>query len=59
MNQESIVLDQKVLTDNKKNIDIKAETLCIHGDNPNSLKVVRAVCDMLKTENINIQPYSS
>lgn len=56
---KSIVLDQKVLTDNKKNIDIKAETLCIHGDNPNSLKVVRAVCDMLKTENINIQPYSS
>ena len=56
---KSIVLDQKVLTDNKKNIDIKAETLCIHGDNPNYLKVVRAVCDMLKTENINIQPYSS
>ena len=55
---KSIVLDQKVLTDNKKNIDIKAETLCIHGDNRYSLKVVQAVCDMLKTENINIKSYS-
>ena len=55
---KSIVLDQKVLTDSKKNIDIKAETLCIHGDNRYSLKVVQAVCDMLKTENINIKSYS-
>ena len=56
---KSIVIDKKVLTDTKKNIDIKAETLCIHGDNQNSLKVVRAVCDMLKTENINIKSPSS
>ena len=56
---KSIAVDQRVLTDNKKHIQIKAETLCIHGDNPDSLMVVQGVSKMLKAENFNIQSYSS
>ena len=56
---KSIAVDQRVLTDNKKHIQIKAETLCIHGDNPDSLMVVQGVSKMLKAENFEIQSYSS
>ena len=56
---KSIVVDQRVLTDTKKHILIKAQTLCIHSDNPNSLTVVQGVSKMLKAENISIQSYSS
>lgn len=52
---KSIVQNQTVLTDNNKNIDIKAKTLCIHGDNPDALKTVKGVYEMLREENINIQ----
>lgn len=35
----SIVIDEKVMTVSNKNIKIKADTLCIHGDNQNSLQL--------------------
>ena len=52
----SIVIDEKVMTVSNKNIKIKADTLCIHGDNQNSLNAVKAVSEMLKNENIQIHP---
>lgn len=54
----SIVIDEKVMTVSNKHIKIKADTLCIHGDNQNSLNAVKAVSEMLKKENIQIHPPS-
>ena len=54
-----LVVNQKVTTDNNLQIDLKADTLCVHGDNPNALKLVKEVCDMLKKENIKIQSHFS
>ena len=54
----NIIVERKVLTNNNKMIDIKAETICIHGDSPSAVQAVRSVCNMLRKENINIQPHS-
>ena len=59
MNQvKSILFEHKVLTNNNKLINIKAQTLCIHGDSPNAAQTARAVYRMLKEENIKIKPHS-
>jgi len=55
----SILIDNKVLTNNNKTIDIKAETICIHGDSPNVIKTLQAISQMLKKENFIIKPYPS
>ena len=55
---KTIVIEGAVLTDTYKLIKIKPETLCIHGDSPNSAAAVKAVYSMLKKENINIQSFS-
>ena len=34
----SIVCDEKIMSNNNKILNLKAETLCIHGDSPNSLE---------------------
>ena len=50
----SIVCDQKIVSNNRT-LKLKAKTLCIHGDNPNSLEVAQALTNMLKKEKIKIQ----
>ncbi|WP_041779389.1 5-oxoprolinase subunit PxpA [Belliella baltica] len=39
----SMIFDQKVKTISGKKIDIKAETLCIHGDNPSALPILQMI----------------
>jgi len=51
----SIVCDEKIMSNNNKILNLKAETLCIHGDSPNSLEVAEALTNMLKKEKIKIQ----
>ena len=50
----SIVCDQKIVSNNRS-LKLKAKTLCIHGDHPNSLEVAKALIEMLKEEKIKIQ----
>ena len=50
----SIVCDQKIMSNNRP-VELKAKTLCIHGDHPNSLEVAKALTNMLKEEKIKIQ----
>ena len=50
----SIVCDQNIVSNNKS-LKMKAKTLCIHGDHPNSLEVAKALRGMLKEEKIKIQ----
>jgi len=54
----SIILNHRVITDKKKSVGIEAQTLCMHGDNPNSLKTIKALRQMFTVENINLKPYS-
>ena len=51
----SIVCDEKIMSNNNKILTLKAETLCIHGDSPNSLEVAKALTNMLIKEKIKIQ----
>ena len=51
----SIVCDEKIMSNNNKILNLKAETLCIHGDSPNSLEVAEALTNMLIKEKIKIQ----
>ena len=51
----SIVCDEKITSNNNKILNLKAETLCIHGDSPNSLEVAEALTNMLIKEKIKIQ----
>ena len=52
---QSIVCDGKIMSNNNKILNLKAETLCIHGDSPNSLEVAEALTNMLIKEKIKIQ----
>ena len=54
-----IVVNQKVTTDNNQQISLHADTLCFHGDNPNSIELIKGVSDMLKEEDIKIQNHFS
>lgn len=51
-----IVLRKQLLTRSGKVIAYEADTLCIHGDEPTSIKVAEAVCAGLEAENITNVP---
>ncbi|GEM84069.1 LamB/YcsF family protein [Meiothermus hypogaeus] len=38
-------------------VEVRAQTLCIHGDNPNAVGIARAVREALEAEGIGIQTY--
>lgn len=52
----SIVQQGRAMTLDGKEVSINAQTLCIHGDNPNALAIAAAVRKTLKQEEIAIQP---
>jgi UPF0271 protein len=37
--------------------EVRAETLCIHGDNPEAPEIARAVRTALEEANVNIRPF--
>ncbi|MDG2060973.1 MAG: LamB/YcsF family protein [SAR86 cluster bacterium] len=53
-----IAVNQKVTTDNNQQISLHADTLCFHGDNQNSLELIKGVSNMLIEEDIKIQKIS-
>lgn len=38
-------------------VEVRAQTLCIHGDNPSAVEIARAIRDALRAEGIVIQTY--
>ncbi|KJD33083.1 LamB/YcsF family protein [Tamlana nanhaiensis] len=48
----TMVTEQKVLTVNNAKIDIKAETFCVHGDNPNAETLLYYLTEQLKLKNL-------
>jgi len=51
-----MVVDSKVKTIDGELIDIKAESICVHGDTPGALEVIRRVRDRLEHAGIEIAP---
>jgi UPF0271 protein len=38
-------------------IDLKVDTICIHGDGPNAIEFAEGIYDALKQNNIEIKKY--
>ena len=52
---QNMILHQKVKTVHGVEVGIKAETICVHGDNPEAIKLVRKLHQKLLDSNIKIQ----
>jgi 5-oxoprolinase (ATP-hydrolysing) subunit A len=52
----NILLENRVQTISGKWINLKADTICIHGDNPNAPKIVKELKSALENANIKIRP---
>jgi UPF0271 protein len=50
-----MILHQKVETRGGNKVAINIQTLCLHGDTPGALDLVKAIVRNLKTKNINIE----
>lgn len=50
-----MVRDKQVKTVSGKLIDLKADSICVHGDGPEALAFVKAIIEALQTEGIKIQ----
>lgn len=49
-----MVKDQQVVTKTGKVIDLKADTICVHGDGANALEFVRNIRETLNKEGVSI-----
>ena len=54
-----MIKENKVTTADGKEIDIVADSICVHGDNPEALEFVKNIREGLKAEGIEIKPLSS
>ena len=55
----NIVCNQRVETESNNFIEIKAKTLCLHGDSPEALETARMVRSFLENENVVIKGFNS
>lgn len=51
-----MVKEGKVITHDRTDVSIKAETVCIHGDTPGAPRLAKAIVQALKDNNIEIVP---
>jgi UPF0271 protein len=54
-----IVREQSVTTVEGSRIHMAVDTLCIHGDNPHAVRIVRAVRETLEANGIVVAPLGS
>jgi UPF0271 protein len=38
-------------------VEVRAQTLCIHGDNPSAVEIARAIREALRAEGVSIETY--
>jgi UPF0271 protein len=53
------VQEGKVHTIEGSDIELKAETICVHGDNPKALSLVKKIRETLKTAGVAVKPPSA
>ena len=51
-----LVKEGKVKTIEGPEIELKAETICVHGDNPKALALVQKICETLKSAGVAVKP---
>jgi UPF0271 protein len=51
-----LVQEGKVKTIDGSEIELKAETICVHGDNPEALALVKQIRETLKAAGVAVQP---
>ncbi len=54
-----MVKEGKVTAVNGEDIDIKAETICVHGDNPKAIEFVKKIRERLEDEGITVTSMSN
>ena len=54
-----MVKEGKVTAVNGEDIDIKAETICVHGDNPKAIEIVKRIRERLEDEGITVTSMSN
>ncbi|MDJ0698628.1 MAG: 5-oxoprolinase subunit PxpA [Woeseiaceae bacterium] len=55
----TIARDGNVTARNGETVEVKADTLCIHGDTPNAAEAARAVRDVLENRGVEIRAVSA
>jgi UPF0271 protein len=53
-----VARERKVVTKDGSDLPVQAPTICLHGDAPNALEVVRAVKERLEGEGLRVTPLS-
>jgi 5-oxoprolinase (ATP-hydrolysing) subunit A len=53
-----VARERKVVTKDGSDLPVQAPTICLHGDAPNALEVVRAVKERLEAEGTRVTPLS-
>jgi 5-oxoprolinase (ATP-hydrolysing) subunit A len=51
-----LVKEGKVKTIEGSEIELKAETICVHGDNPKAVALVKIIRETLKAAGVNVKP---
>jgi UPF0271 protein len=51
-----LIKEGKVVTLAGSEIELKAETICVHGDNPKALALVQKICETLKAAGVAVKP---
>jgi UPF0271 protein len=51
-----LVKEGKVKTIDGSEIELKAETICVHGDNPKALALVKKIRETLKAVGVAVKP---
>jgi 5-oxoprolinase (ATP-hydrolysing) subunit A len=51
-----LVKEGKVKTIEGSEIELKAETICVHGDNPQAVALVKKIRETLKVAGVNVKP---
>jgi UPF0271 protein len=51
-----MALEGKVIATDGTEIELKAETLCVHGDNPSAVQVVKKIREVLKGADVEVTP---
>jgi UPF0271 protein len=49
-----MALEGKVVATDGTEIELKAETLCVHGDNPAAVQVVRKIRETMKASGVEV-----
>ena len=54
-----MVIERKVGSLEGKDVDLRVDTICIHGDSPHALTFAQAISEGLRAEGIEVKPLSS